>query len=64
VDITDPKQIRKHFMTPIIVGDSCRGFILRRRTGEIEAIDTNERSRGVFGSEAEADASFTERIAI
>jgi len=40
-------------LIPVIVGDTCRGFLYRRR-GEFEAFDIDERSVGTFGNEREA----------
>jgi hypothetical protein len=43
-------------MIPIIVGNSCRGFIFRRR-GEFEVFDIHEKSIGTFGDEYAAIAA-------
>jgi len=43
-------------LIPIIVGDTCRGFLYRRR-GEFEAFTIDEKSVGTFGNEREAIAA-------
>ena len=43
-------------LIPIIVGDTCRGFLHRRRD-EFEAFTIDEKSVGTFSNEREAIAA-------
>jgi hypothetical protein len=43
-------------LIPIIVGDTCRGFLYRRR-GKFEAFTIDEKSVGIFPDEKSAIAA-------
>ena len=49
-------------LIPIIVGDTCRGFLYRRRD-EFEVLNIDEKSVGIFSDEKSAIAAIFKSVA-